>query len=74
MGFADLAESGYKIVLAAAVVAAAALAAGSATNVRNVTEAEMVFVFVLFVFALVLKHEALLSKPEGKKAGAKKKR
>jgi len=69
MGYADLAESSWKIVLAVGVLSAAALAAAAATGTRPIGESEMVMVVVVFLLGMVLRHEAMLAskKPAGKK-------
>lgn len=74
MGYADLAESSWKLVMAVGVLSAAALAAGAATGTRMVNGTEMVFVVVLFLFGLVLKHESQIAMLGSKKATGKKKR
>lgn len=70
MGYADLAESSWRIVLAVGVLSAAALAAAAATGTRAISETEMVMVVVVFLLGMVLRHEAMLlgpKKPAGKK-------
>lgn len=74
MGFADLAESTWKIAMAAGVLCAAALAAAAATGMRAPEPVEMVFVVVVFLLGMSLRHEAQLARLEPKKAAGKKKK
>ena len=72
MGYADFAESSWKIVLAAGLLSAAALAAAATTGTRAIQTTEMVMVVVVFLLGMSLKHEAQLlnlgaKKPAGKK-------
>ncbi|VVB58607.1 Uncharacterised protein [Candidatus Anstonella stagnisolia] len=74
MGYADLAESSWKIVLAVGVLSAAALAAAAATGTRSIQTTEMVMVVVVFLLGMSLKHEAQLLRLGEKKVAGKKRK